>query len=50
MIVIVKDAENKPEDLHGGSVTMASKSSPHRHGLWVTSNVQRSTILDATPY
>ena len=37
-------------DVHGGSVTMASKSSPHRHGLCVTSNVHKSMILDATPY
>lgn len=36
--------------LHGGSVTIASKSSPHRQGFRVTSNVHRSIILEATLY
>ena len=36
--------------LHGGSVMIASKSSPHLHGLLVTSNVHRSRIRFSTPY
>ncbi len=31
-------------------MTIASKSSPHRHGFCVTSNVQRSMMRLATPY
>lgn len=29
---------------------MASKSSPHLHGFWVTSKVARLTTRSATPY
>lgn len=37
-------------DLHGGSVMMASSSSPLRHGFLVTSNVKQSSILSRIPY
>lgn len=36
--------------LQGGSVIIASKSSPHLHGFLVTSKVQRSMTLLAMPY
>ena len=34
----------------GGSVTIASNSSPSRNGFCVTSNVQRSKTLEEIPY
>lgn len=38
------------ENVHGGSVTIASNNSPHLQGFWVTSNVHRSIIRDVTSY
>lgn len=38
------------EDVHGGSVMIASNSPPHLQGCCVMSNVHRSTIRCATPY
>lgn len=40
----------KDGNVHGGSVTIASKNPPHRNGFRVTSNVHRSSTRVSTAY